>query len=297
MLTRPVKVMPEDAKTEAAKIQKQFYGNPQGLAAHLVKISLSKTDVVYQVFLILDDYSKPDVGCRFLDDCNYFQLLKKNRGFVLCVELYRWLTTIQMPITQPAHCIGNAGKLLLLKSAIDTAKPEKDADEKAAEKNSGSDGGIPFAKLKEGQNIRLSPLVIEKMTKVAADYHTATGKSLTITDGDRTALEQAYMMIRQIRKGEIGLYTNKTAAAEVKKVYDAGRVGGKTDDQIAQDIGRVIQNQMESQGVYISRHLRNGGADIRSRDMSAGDLKAFNQAAKKHGVSVLKEGDHLHLQF
>ena len=50
MLTRPVKFMPEDAKTEAAKIQKQFYGNPQGLAAYLVKISLSKTEVVIRSF-------------------------------------------------------------------------------------------------------------------------------------------------------------------------------------------------------------------------------------------------------
>jgi len=47
--------MPEDAKTEAAKIQRQFYGDPSGLAAYLIKISLSKADVVYQVFLILDD--------------------------------------------------------------------------------------------------------------------------------------------------------------------------------------------------------------------------------------------------
>lgn len=287
--------MPEDAKTEAAKIQRQFYGDPSGLAAYLIKISLSKADVVYQVFLILDDYSKLDVGCLFLDGCNYFQLLKKNSGFILCAELYRWLTTIQTPVVQPTRCIGNAGKLLLLKSAIDTAKPEKDADEK--EKNNGGNSGIPFAKLKDGENIRLSPLVIEKMTKIAADYHTATGKTLTITDGDRTALEQAYMMIRQIRKGEIGLYTQKAAAAEVKKVYDAGRASQKSDEQIAQDIGRVIQNQMDSQGIFISRHLKKGGADLRSRDMTVKDLNAFKLAAKKHGVTVLKEGDHLHLQF
>lgn len=290
--------MPEDAKTEAAKLQKQFYGNPQGLADYLIKISLSKSDVVYQLFLILDDFSKLDVGCRFISGCDFFQLVKKNRGYTLCVVLYRWLTEIRMPISQPISCAGNTGTLLLLKSAIDTAKPEKDEGEtNVKQKNNGSDSIIPFAMLKEGENIRLSELVIEKLTKIAADYHLATGKTLTITDGDRTALEQAYMMIRQIRKGEIGLYTQKQAAAEVRKVYDAGMSSKKSDDQIAQDIAKVIQNQIDSQGIYISRHLRNRGADVRSRDMTAKKRAAFNQAAKKHGVEVLKEGDHLHLQF
>ena len=183
--------------------------------------------------------------------------------------------------------------ILSLKSAIDNAKPEPEKDEK----KNGNQSNIPFAKLKEGSNIRLSPMVVEKLTKIAADYYAATGKTLTITDGNRTALEQAYMMIRQIRKGELGLYTQKQAAAEVKKAYDAGMGARKSDDQIAQDIAKVIQNQIDSQGIFISRHLRNRGADIRSRDMTAKERIAFNQAAKKYGVEVLKEGDHIHLQF
>jgi len=291
--------MPEDDRTEAAKLQKQFYGDPQGLADHLIKISLTKNGIVYELFLILDNFSRLDVGCRFINKANYFQLVKTNRGYTLCVALYGWLTEPKNSFQSPTACVGNAGNLLLLKSAIDTAKPEKDKDEaKVNEKNNGSSINIPFATLKEGENIRLSSSeVIEKLTKIAADYHIATGKTLTITDGDRTPLEQAYMMIRQIRKGELGLYTQKQAAAEVKKVYDAGMIAKKNDNQIAQDIEKVIQKQIDKQGIYISRHLRNRGADVRSRDMSVKERTAFKQAATKHGVEVLKEGDHLHLQF
>lgn len=285
--------MPEDAKTEARNIQKNYFGKPAELAAYLIQICLIKPVVVYELFLILNNYSKLDVGCRFASGCNFFQLVRTNKGLFLCRKLYEWLTTIKMPILQPTSCATNAGVLIMLKSAIESAKPEAEKKGKSDENSS----NIPFAKLKEGENIRLSPFVVEKLIKIAADYHAATGKSLTITDGNRTALEQAYMMIRQIKKGEIGLYTQKQAAAEVKKVYDAGRANGKSDEQIAQDIGKVIQNQMDSQGVFISRHLRNRGADIRSRDMTPKERSAFNQAAKKHGVEVLKEGDHLHLQF
>lgn len=65
----------------------------------------------------------------------------------------------------------------------------------------------------------------------------------------------------------------------------------------AQDIGKVIQNQIDSKGVFISRYLRNRRADVRSRDMTTKERTAFNQAAKNQSVEVLKEGDHLHLQF
>ncbi len=109
-----------------------------------------------------------------------------------------------------------------------------------------------------------------------------------------------FTMIRwQFRrlKDELGLYTQTQAAAEVKRAYDVGTRSRKSDDQIAQNIGKVIQNQIDSQGIYISRHLRNRGADVRSRDMDDKELPAFKKAAQKYGVTVLKGGDHLHLQF
>ncbi len=95
--------------------------------------------------------------------------------------------------------------LSLLKSAIDAPKP-KPEKEKADEANSIN---IPFAKLKEGENIQLSPMVIEKLALIAADYRAATGNSITITDGIRNATEQAFLMIPQIEKGKIHLYVQK----------------------------------------------------------------------------------------
>lgn len=282
--------MPND-KDIALTLQRKYFGNPQGLAQHLVTICLNQIGVVREVLIILDRFSTFDVGYRFLNllpSATLLKLTNTKNGKVVCEMLLRWLLDSRPLDSSEAAAPGIDWGIELkrLKDAVDNSSPQAD----------GKDSSIPFANLKEGENIRLSsPLVVEKLTKIAADYYAATGKTLTITDGDRTALEQAYMMIRQIRKGELGLYTQKQAAAEVKKVYDAGR--GKSDDQIAQDIGKVIQNQIDSQGIFISRHLKNRGADIRSRDMTTKERNAFNQAAKNHGVEVLKEGDHLHLQF
>ena len=155
---------------------------------------------------------------------------------------------------------------------------------------------LPFAKLKEGENIRLSPFVVEKLKVIAAAYRTATGKSITITDGNRTAAEQAFLMIPQIEKGKIHLYTQKQAAPEVKKVYDAGIAARKPKYQIVQDIAKVIQNQINN-GVFISRHLRDKGADIRFSDMSSAERKVFSQIVIKNGGDPLIEDDHFHLQF
>lgn len=155
---------------------------------------------------------------------------------------------------------------------------------------------IPHVKFKAGNDIRLSPFVADKMKDIAAEYNRLTGKSLTITDGNRNATEQAYMMIRQIRKGKIGIYRNKQAAAEVKGAYDKAVAGGKSDRQIAADIAKVIQNQINN-GTYISPHLRNKGADVRFYDMSAAERSAFRQAANKFGGEVVIENDHFHVQF
>lgn len=114
-----------DDKSEALALQQKYFGNPQGLAQHLVRICLNQTEVVYEVFLLLDNFSTLDVGCRFISGCDFYALVKTNSGLFLCRKLYEWLTTIRMPVLQPTACVGNAATLLLLKSAIDGAKPEQ----------------------------------------------------------------------------------------------------------------------------------------------------------------------------
>ena len=155
---------------------------------------------------------------------------------------------------------------------------------------------IPYVELKAGNNIRLSPLLVEKIKNIAFEYKQATGKNLTITDGDRTPLEQSYMMIKQIRRDKLGIYGQKNAAMEIKQAYDKAKAQGKSDDQIAQDINLVIKKQIEK-GIYISPHLTNKGADVRFWDMSPADKAKFIQIVNKNGGQVVKENDHFHLQF
>lgn len=115
-----------DDQSEALALQQKYYGNPSGLAQHLIRICLNQTAVVYEVFLLLDNFSTLDVGCRFVSGCDIYALVKTNNGLFLCRKLYKWLTTIRLPVLQPTACVGNATTMLLLKSAIDTAKPEQE---------------------------------------------------------------------------------------------------------------------------------------------------------------------------
>ncbi len=160
----------------------------------------------------------------------------------------------------------------------------------------GAEIKIPHAELKAGNNIRLSPALIGKMKNIAVEYKQATGNNLTITDGNRTPLEQSYMMIRQIRKGKLGIYRRKDAAAEVGKTYDNARAQGKSDKEIAQTISLVIEGQMKK-GIYISPHLTNKGTDVRFWDMSNANKAKFVEIVNKYGGEVVKENDHFHLQF
>ncbi len=134
------------------------------------------------------------------------------------------------------------------------------------------------------------------MKNIAVEYKQATGNNLTITDGNRTPLEQSYMMIRQIRKGKLGIYGRKDAAAEVGKTYDNARAQGKSDKEIAQTISLVIEGQMKK-GIYISPHLTNKGTDVRFWDMSNANKAKFVEIVNKYGGEVVKENDHFHLQF
>ncbi len=155
---------------------------------------------------------------------------------------------------------------------------------------------IPHAELKAGNNIRLSPALVGKMKNIAAEYNQATGKNLTITDGNRSSLEQSYMMIKQIRKGKLGIYGEKEAAREIGRAYDAAKAQGKSDREIAEDINQVIKSQIKK-GTFISPHLTNKGTDVRFWDMSASDKAKFIQIVNKYGGEVVKENDHFHLQF
>ena len=61
---------------------------------------------------------------------------------------------------------------------------------------------------------------------------------------------------------------------------------------------KVIEGQVKK-GIYLSKHLRAGAIDVRSRDMSNKEKEYFKQAIKGVANSFIleKKPPHWHLQF
>lgn len=147
------------------------------------------------------------------------------------------------------------------------------------------------------RDIELSPHTLEKMNSIANEYRRLTGKRVTITDGDRTAADQAQRMYDKISSGKAdGLYKNRTALDEIKAAYASSKRTNTSRSAVVRDMALVIQSQIDRR-IYISRHLVGSGADVRIRDMSASQREAFKLAViKSGGASILNEGDHWHIE-
>ncbi|HEX8455934.1 MAG TPA: peptidoglycan-binding protein [Pyrinomonadaceae bacterium] len=148
--------------------------------------------------------------------------------------------------------------------------------------------------------VRLSDNARERVGRIADEYFRRTGKNLRVTDGTRTAHDQARQIYNKIQLNDTGIYRNRIALAEIRRAYDAGMRAGKSRDEIVNDMSAVIQGQVD-RGVYISRHLRAGALDVSVRGMTASDEREFRAsvAAVSGDTSVLRETrpPHFHLQF
>jgi hypothetical protein len=150
-------------------------------------------------------------------------------------------------------------------------------------------------------DVTLADAVVDKVDAIDDAYFRKTGKHITVTSGTRDAARQAKAMYKMLRLGGdiVRLYRNKEAAREIKQAYDTGRAAGRSQDQVVASMYSVIQRQI-ARGVYISAHLRAGAVDIRSRDMSGADKRAFSAVvADERGTSLLEESTppHFHLQI
>lgn len=148
--------------------------------------------------------------------------------------------------------------------------------------------------------VTLSPLVKEKVTRIADGYHRRTGKPLVITSGARDSSEQAEAMYELFRLGAdvTSLYRNKSALREIQQAYEDGRAAARPTGAVVTAMAEVIRRQVE-RGVYISAHLKAGAVDVRNRDMSTAEKRALLDAiAEVGGVSALEEAKppHYHLQ-
>lgn len=149
--------------------------------------------------------------------------------------------------------------------------------------------------------VELAPAVEQKVAEIASTYFRRTGKELVVTSGTRDPARQAEAMHELFRHGAdvLGLYKDKTAAREIKSAYEEGRSAEHPPEATIAALERVIRAQID-RGVFISAHLREGAVDIRNRDMTPAEKRAFLEGVDEvGGVFALEESrpPHYHLQI
>ena len=138
-----------------------------------------------------------------------------------------------------------------------------------------------------------------KVKKIADKYYTATKKDIVITSGTRTSKSQAEAMYGKLAGGDkLTVYKNQTAAQEIKKSYDDAVTAKKLKPQVIQSIKSTIDSQILKK-TYISKHLRKGAIDVRSRDMTPNNKIEFKKSTIGIATKVILEvtPPHFHLQF
>lgn len=139
------------------------------------------------------------------------------------------------------------------------------------------------------------------LAKIAADFHGATGQGLVVTDGTRSVERQAQMLFHKLSDGEniVRLYAAKALAREVTVAYR--KIPADERERRGEAVIQKVLEQQVAAGKYISKHLRKGALDLRTRDFSKEQLAALKAAIKAHGVQLVDETrtkrPHYHLNF
>ncbi|MCK1386855.1 hypothetical protein [Bradyrhizobium sp. 21] len=146
----------------------------------------------------------------------------------------------------------------------------------------------------------MSNTMTARMNRIGTAYTARTGRMLFVTSGTRGPAEQARAMFDRFSRNAPGPhYSNQHAFNQIRRAYDAGRNAGHSNQQIVQEMTGVIQTQVDG-GAFISRHMQDGGVDIRTRlgAMTTADQQVLRDIVvnQEHG-EMLPEDDHIHLQF
>lgn len=206
----------------------------------------------------------------------------------------------------PKRCAAARGK----GGKLEQRACKKEAEEGASAKGDDKIAGETVRRVRGGPDIevhardlRLTDASREKLEHIAARYHKATKRRLVITGGTRTPQRQAELMFEKLSHGEniVALYEHKQAATEVLHTYDDAKAKGQRKRELIKLIKGTIDAQI-AQGVYVSKHLKSGAIDVRSRDMTPEREKAFRAAvAEEPGVHLMDERKsaepHLHLSL
>ena len=143
-------------------------------------------------------------------------------------------------------------------------------------------------------------LVIEKKIDAIADaFFAQTKKNIVITDGVRTAADQAARVLAKIKANDLSIYLNQKAAQEIKRAYDVARAAKKLQAEALKAMTAVIEDQIKRK-VFISKHLTGRAFDVRNLGLTPKQKQIFKQVVQQTGgVSMLEEfkPPHFHLQL
>ena len=145
----------------------------------------------------------------------------------------------------------------------------------------------------------LDSVIESKVKKIAGKYHGLTKKKIVVTSGTRSSSSQASAMYGKASGGDkLTVYKDQLSAKKVLNTYDEGVKAKKSKAEMIADIEDDIDEQIKNKK-YISKHLKKGAIDIRSRDMSESDKTNFKKAASGIALIIILETTppHFHLQF
>ena len=145
----------------------------------------------------------------------------------------------------------------------------------------------------------LSITVKAKVKKIADKYFILAKKDIVVTSGARSSQSQASAMYGKLAGGDqLTVYSNQTAAKEIKKAYTDAVAAKKSKVDTIADMKAVIDTQI-SKMIYISKHLKVGAVDVRSRNMTASEKTHFKSAANGIATKVILETTppHFHLSL
>ena len=154
-------------------------------------------------------------------------------------------------------------------------------------------------------NVVLSSDARAKLRRIADEYYERTGRDLYITSGSCTPKKQVEVMYDNFanHRNQNPPYRDRLSFKEIEAVYDLGMRQSWGRTRTIEAMTSIIENQI-AHGRYIPRHLRGEGVDVRIRDMTLYEKRAFEKAvdhilgldARGHHRWFL-ETDHYHVQF